>query len=412
MQRVITGATILVGEDFEEISDGFLTIENDRIVEIGSGRQAEDLTGWDASRCVIAPAFLNAHTHVSDSFMKELAFGVSHWEAVMPPDGIRHRAFQQTPREVVKQGMRNTFEQMIECGITAFADFREGGTDGVQLLREAAAGLPIRALALGRFRGFPPLPIAQVERNEGHLTQAMEQEILDTLEVADGFSCVTANDLSDPALEDLARVVRQTSRLLTLHVAESPEYRDISVRRTGKGDVERVLEHLRPDFVVHLTDATAREIDLLAAARMPAVCCPRIQGVMGNGFPRFDLMLERGMTVALGTDNVFLSSPDMLRELDYSSRVVRGLRRDPSFPSARQMLQMITINPARILKLDRELGSIEVGKRADLVIFDAESRNLRPLADPVASIVNRAESRDIKAVFNGGALVSGALNLI
>lgn len=409
MREVISGATILVGEQFEPVQDGFVVTDSGRVVEIGSGRPPAKLPGWDARGCVIAPAFLNAHTHVSDSFLKEAAFGFPHWEAVMPPNGIRHRAFQQARPDDVKQAMRDTFEQMIECGTTAFADFREGGLPGVQLLRDAVGELPIRAIALGRFRAFPPQPLDEVESNSGSLTPAMEQEVLKTLGVADGFSCVTANDLSDPALRDLARVVRQTSRLLTLHVAESSEYRDISLKRTGSGDVARVLEHLRPDFVVHLTDATEAELDDLAEANMPVVCCPRIQGVMGNGFPRVDLMLERGMTVALGTDNVFLSGPDMLRELDYTSRVIRGLRRDPAFPSAVQMLQMITVNPAKVLKLDQDLGSIDVGKCTDLVVFDATTRNLRPLSNPVASIVNRAESRDIKAVFHAGKVVAGRL---
>jgi cytosine/adenosine deaminase-related metal-dependent hydrolase len=224
---------------------------------------------------------------------------------------------------------------------------------------------------------------------------------------AGGFSCVSANDLTDPALSELHDRVKGASRLLAVHVSESPEYRSISLGRTGTGDVDRVLRFLRPDFVVHLTDAVPGELDRLAAAGMAAVVCPRIQGVMGLGVPRFDLMMERGMTVALGTDNLFLSSPDMLREVDYSSRVIRALRKEPRFPSAVQMLQMITINAAKVLGMDADIGSLEVGKRADIVAFDSASLNLRPVRDPVATLVNRGESGDIMAVFHEGALVRG-----
>jgi cytosine/adenosine deaminase-related metal-dependent hydrolase len=166
---------------------------------------------------------------------------------------------------------------------------------------------------------------------------------------------------------------------------------------------------LRPDFVVHLTSATQDELDAVAKAHVPAVVCPRIQGVMGLGVPRFDWMLERGMLVALGTDNLMLCGPDLLRELEYSSRVVRALRASATYPSARQLLQMVTVNPARILRRERDVGSLDRGKLADVLVFDARSPNLRPVRDPVATLVNRADSRDIVAVLREGRVVHGRL---
>ena len=115
------------------------------------------------------------------------------------------------------------------------------------------------------------------------------------------------------------------------------------------------------------------------------------------------------MVVALGTDNLMLSSPDPLREVEYSSHMIRAVRKDPAFPSAVQMLQMITVNPARVIGRADDLGSIDRGKRADLVVFDARSTNLRPVHDPVATVVNRAEPRDIMAVLHEGRVVHGAL---
>jgi cytosine/adenosine deaminase-related metal-dependent hydrolase len=251
--------------------------------------------------------------------------------------------------------------------------------------------------------------VEQLERNAGRLTDANLAEVEAILEAADGFSLVTGNDLTDEALEQVGTFVRQRGRLLAVHAAEAPGYRTISLTRTGRADVPRVLEYLRPDFVVHLTLATVDELDSVAKAGVPAVVCPRIQGVMGLGVPRFDWMLERGMLVALGTDNLMLCGPDLLRELEYSSRVVRALRTSATYPSARQLLQMVTINPARILRRDREIGSLEPGKCADAVVFDARSANLRPVRDPVATLVNRADGRDVAAVVREGRVVHGRL---
>ena len=401
---------MLAGPDFEVLDPGYLVIEGGRITEVGPG-QPGDRSGvvLDARHTIVAPAFINAHTHVADGIIKEVGFGHEYWDVMMPPDGLKHQALRQTAPDDVTTGIADALDCMLATGTLTFVDFREGGRNGVDVLRRASAASPVRAVALGRFGAYPPQPVEQLERNAGRLTDANLAEVEAILEAADGFSLVTGNDLTDEALEQVGTFVRQRGRLLAVHAAEAPGYRTISLTRTGRADVPRVLEHLRPDFVVHLTLATVDELDSVAKAGVPAVVCPRIQGVMGLGVPRFDWMLERGMLVALGTDNLMLCGPDLLRELEYSSRVVRALRTSATYPSARQLLQMVTINPARILGRDREIGSLEPGKRADVVVFDARSANLRPVRDPVATLVNRADGRDVAAVVREGRVVHGRL---
>jgi cytosine/adenosine deaminase-related metal-dependent hydrolase len=407
---VLQGGIVLAGADFEVLDPGYLVIEGGRITEVGPGRPG-DRSGvvLDARHTIVAPAFINAHTHVADGIIKEVGFGHEYWDVIMPPDGLKHRALKQTAPDDVTTAIADALDCMLATGTLTFVDFREGGRSGVDVLRRASAASPVRAVALGRFGAYPPQPVEQLERNAGRLTDANLAEVEAILEVADGFSLVTGNDLTDEALEQVGTFVRQRGRLLAVHAAEAPGYRTISLTRTGRADVPRVLEHLRPDFVVHLTLATVDELDSVAKAGVPAVVCPRIQGVMGLGVPRFDWMLERGMLVALGTDNLMLCGPDLLRELEYSSRVVRALRTSATYPSARQLLQMVTINPARILGRDREIGSLEPGKSADVVVFDARSPNLRPVRDPVATLVNRADGRDVAAVLREGLVVHGHL---
>ena len=409
-RQVLQGGIVLAGPDFEVLDPGYLVIEEGWITEIGSGRPG-DRSGvvLDARQAIVAPAFVNAHTHVSDGIIKEVGFGRDYWDVIMPPDGLRHRALKETTPADVAAAISDALDCMLASGTLTFVDFREGGRDGVDVLRRAAAGRPVRAVVMGRFRAYPPQPVEELERNAGRLTDANVAEVKAVLEAADGFSLVTGNDLTDEGLEQVGALVRSHDRLLAVHAAEAPGYRTISISRTGRADVPRVLEHLRPDFVVHLTAATEDELDAVAKAQMPAVVCPRIQGVMGLGVPRFDWMLERGMLVALGTDNLMLCGPDLLRELEYSSRVVRALRTSATYPSARQLLQMVTVNPARILGRDREIGSLERGKLADVVVFDAGSPNLRPVRDPVATLVNRADPRDIAAVLREGRVVHGRL---
>jgi cytosine/adenosine deaminase-related metal-dependent hydrolase len=409
-RQILQGGMVLAGPEFEVLDPGYLVIEGGRITEMGAGRPT-DVAGvvLHAPHAIIAPAFINAHTHVSDGVIKEVGFGRDYWDVIMPPDGARHRALRETTPADLEAGIGDALQCMVSSGTLTFVDFREGGAEGVQVLRRAAADRPVRAVAMGRFRGYPPQPIEDLERNAGRLTESALAEISAVLEVADGFSLVSGNDVTDEGLAQVGALVRERGRLLAVHAAEAPGYRTISVSRTGRADVPRVLEHLRPDFVVHLTSATEDELDAVAKAGVPAVVCPRIQGVMGLGVPRFDWMLERGITVALGTDNLMLCAPDLLRELEYSSRVVRALRKSARYPTAQQLLQMVTVNPARILGREREVGSLEPGKLADIVVFDGHSPNLRPVRDPVATLVNRADRQDIAAVLREGRVVHGKL---
>ncbi|MDG2111176.1 MAG: amidohydrolase family protein, partial [Actinomycetota bacterium] len=365
------------------------------------------VTRFDASGMIICPAFLNAHTHIIDGFLKEVGFGLPYWEVFMPPDGLRHQALAATTPEVIEDQLARTLDQMVACGTSVFVDFREGGRAGVELLERVASGRPIQPVTLGRFGAYPPQSPDALETNSGALDAAALDEITSIVDAGAGFTLISANDLTDEALTQVGTHVRDLGGLLALHVAESPPYRETSIERTGQSDVHRVAEHLHPDFAVHLTFATGEERVRLAEAGIPAVCCPRNHAVIGLGIPRFDLMLEAGMNGAIGTDNVILASPDPLAEIQFASRVIRALREDPSFPTATDMLKMITTNPAEILGLADERGSIDVGKHADLVLIDSTTENLAPVSDPVAGLVNRATSADIRAVFHSGELAHG-----
>lgn len=405
----ITNLTAIVGDDMTVAKHLSLIIEEGRIRAIDSAPPPSDMPTVDGSRLIATPAFVNAHTHIADVAGKEEGFGLDSWQVVMPPDGVKVRLLAEAEDDTVVSAIRDAAHVMLGSGTTTFADFRESGGHGLGLLERALDGLPLRSMAFGRHSTHPPHTESDLASNRGGLSPSLVRELEELLDRVPGWSVPLAFDVTDEGLIDTARLVRRRGKLLATHCVETDRYRTISRQRFGESDVERVVKYLAPDHIVHMTSGTDKEFELVAGAGIPVVVAPRMQSVMGIGLPPVDRMVAAGVTVALGSDNGMLASPDLLREMEFLSRATRAARHDPTFPTPAALLQMATLNGARALGLEAELGSLVVGKRADVVLFDAESRNLRPVLNPLATVVNRAVAADIRYVLVDGQPVSGHL---
>lgn len=400
--RRVSAAFGLLGPELELTERPTLSIEGGRIVGIDQGGPSD----VDLGDCLLIPGLINAHTHVGDSSLKEVGYGRSGWEIVMPPDGVRHVRLRDLDRGDQIDAMAATARYMLRHGVVAFGDFREQGAGGVAALMEATAPLPIEPVVYGRHATPPPHTDDDFSLNRG-LPPGYSDEIADVLAVAGGFSVVTANDTTDRGLSETREAVRAQGGRLAVHAVEDARYRDESIRRTGRGDVERIVDLLRPDHIVHMTAADDRELDLVAEAGIPIVVCPRMQAVLGNGIPPVLGMLERGIEVALGTDNAMLTSPDPLREMDFLSRALRAEQRRPARPTPVEVLRMATVGAAKALGLDDRLGSLSEGKEATFASIRLSGDSLIGTSDPVAAVVSRAEADDVAALVIRGMVVAG-----
>lgn len=407
-EYALVGAGVVVSDDLRFVRDGWVHVRDGRIVAVGEGQAPGGVQAIDLSGRLIVPGFINGHTHISDAAVKEIAYSAPPGTNLFfPPDGLRHTALAALDEATRIAAIHSAARHMISAGVVAFADFTAGGASGVRELRAALEGLPIRGLSYGGFAGAPQETDA-LESNRGGLAPSTTRGIIETLELADGFAPVRASDLTDQAMREVSALVGSEGKGLAIHAAATPTYRDVSERRTGRGDVPRIIENLSPDFMVHLTHATDDELSLAAEHRIGLVMCPRANVTLGAGLPPFASARERGADVALGTDNLMLGSPDILAELDFLSLATR-LHGDDARVDASELLRAATIGAARAIGLDDSLGSITPGKSASLAIFDLRRDSLAYSVDPVASIVHRASAADISAVIIDGEVVHGAL---
>jgi cytosine/adenosine deaminase-related metal-dependent hydrolase len=464
MNRIIKNASLLLGRDLTYIESGFIEIgKNGQITRAGagnySGKILNNKIGYidDGSRTVIdseglliIPGFINAHTHIGDSLGKDLLVESGKLNArIHPVYGAKRIILQKSRPDHLKMFMRTSIISMMKKGVVTFADFREGGFEGVNLLKQAISALPIKCIVLGRIEYYfdliKDLKITKKKelvnktraRNNVKIaakTQKLQDEMhrkidlrlprkalhqaSNVLKIADGLGLSGANENTDSTLQQYKQLLngvnkeirngklRQGNRklLLAIHAAESRESVEFSNSITGKTEVARIMQYLNPDVIVHMTNATDEDISLVARSRTGVVICPRANGILGAGIPKVAHMLENGCTIAIGTDNVMLNPPDMFREMDYIWKASRAI--ENNLISARDILKMSTINAAHIFGLNS--GCIETGRSADLLFIDKKHLDLYPIHNPYASIIHRAGPDSIKGMMIDGRLADGA----
>ncbi|SFR61333.1 amidohydrolase family protein [Halogeometricum limi] len=330
--------TILRGRDFDPVR-GRVVVEDGEIAAV----EEADVDSTD----IVLPAFVNAHTHIGDSIAKEAGAGLSLDDLVAPPDGLKHRLLRAASHEEKVEAMRRSLHLMEETGTATCIEFREGGVSGVDAIREAANGLDIDPVVLGR-------------------------ETADAMRVSDGFG---ASGARDAEFGDLREATREAGKLFGIHAGERDPH-----------DITPALD-FEPDFLVHMVHPESDHYDRVESEEVPIVVCPRSNLVTGVGVPPVREWVER-TTVALGTDNVMLNSPSMFREMEFASKLADV--------SAEAVLRMATVNGAEIAGLN--YGVVEEGRPAKLLVLDGDSDNLAGVKDPVRAVVRRAGHADVKRV--------------
>jgi len=147
------------------------------------------------------------------------------------------------------------------------------------------------------------------------------------------------------------------------------------------------------------------DFDAVAKAGTPIVCCSRTNALLADGLPPIDRYHTLGIPLAMGTDNMMFTSPDMFREMDWFSRSARAASRRADAIDSRSVIRYATAGGARALGLHEDLGSLEPGKAACFVALDARSINLRGTHNVHDAIVHRAGLQDIVSVVAWGSEV-------
>ncbi|MFD8514388.1 amidohydrolase [Streptomyces antimycoticus] len=356
----------------------------------------------DATGCLVLPGLINAHTHLAMNLLRGCADDLTLQEflaRVIPAE-----TELMSPRAVAA-AVRVAAAESIRAGVTTALDmfwYHEAA-------EEAARTAGWRLLTGPTFMDVPNPP----DRRDYNGRPDWAHAYLTALRPAPGRRPVvfahSAYTLSPGQLTDIAELARDHGALLHLHAAENAAETASVVAAHGKRPVELLesLGLLGPDVLLaHAVDLTDGEIAALARTETAVVHCPLSNLKLGCGVARVPELLRAGVTVGLGTDGAVSSNTlDMLAVVRMAA-LVHKAGGDPTAVPARQAVRMATVESARALGLAGELGSLEPGKRADLVVLDMDRPHLVPRHHPWSMLAYAAAAADVRdTVVDGRVLM-------
>ena len=202
---LLKNASALIGKELRYVESTNIKIVRGRFGRIGTEIHAgASETSIDCEGLLVMPGMVNAHTHIGDSIGKDIALGASVDSRVHPVHGVKSRILAETNPEHLVTFMLASCKSMIKNGITTFVDFREGGLDGVNLLRKAVSESPIRAIILGRLDLYQNRQEIRQNRAPaiGHV-----RDLEELLKKCDGVGISGANEHSDATLRAYSKVL-------------------------------------------------------------------------------------------------------------------------------------------------------------------------------------------------------------
>ena len=394
---ILKNISVLYGDDLKFIESTNIKITDKKFHSISTQIISPKEEIFDCKGLLLIPGLINSHTHIGDSIGKDVSLDSSVDSKIHPVSGIKQKILAETPKKELARFMRKSAISMLRKGTTTFVDFREGGIEGIQLLRNAIKENPIRSIILGRINYYQTK--SEIKKNTP-MPESYKTELKLLLRECDGVGISGPNENSDSNLNTYSKV----KKLRAIHSAETIQSYSTSKIITGCSEPIRALL-AKPTFLVHMTFATKNDLRKISNKIRGIVICPRANAVLAEGIPDIILMDNMNCNLAIGTDNVMINSPDLFREMDYLWKVSMALHKKRIDPKI--ILKMVTVNAGKLL--NQKIGVIKKGFLADCLFLEKKSIDLDPLNNPHAAVVHRASENSIKAVMIGGEFVHGKI---
>lgn len=397
MRKIIVNARIItVNKGNDIIDNGHILIKGDEILKAGPGEISENEKNeadeiFDAQKMIVMPGFVNTHTHIPMSIFKGYAddLPLRQW--------LNSRIFPAEAKWITPHNTAIATKwalcEMIKSGTTTFNDMYFFS----DIIAEECAKTGLRGVLNESLSDFPcpgfktaDEAVERIRRNilryEGHPL------ISASVPAHAPYSCSRETLLKGKKTAD------KYGCLFHIHLSETEAENSASVEKTGMTPTAYlhsigILD--KNTVAAHCVYLSPEDMEIFANTSASAVHCPKSNLKLGSGMADIKKYGDAGINVALGTDgSASNNNLNMVEEMRFASLMAKGIHRDPTVMTAIESIRMATLNGAHALGLGEITGSIERGKKADLIFINPEE-NMAPVYAPASSVVYAMEARNI-----------------
>ena len=405
---IIDGGTLLsMAEGHVPVSNARILIKEDRIIHVGKLEKTvehpKNRKMIDARNCIIMPGLVNAHAHTAMTLFRGLAddLPLKQWlfEKIFPAESAH------LDPETVYWGTLLGCLEMIASGTTGVIEGYFFQDETVRAFHKAG----LRAIISQGVIDFPAPGVVDPTLNLA-VGRTFIEKWLDFSElITPGLFCHSPVTCSEKTLREALEISQAFSLPLQIHLSETSEEVNEIMKKTGQRPafyLDRLgLLHDRL-IAAHAIHLSLAEIELLARRGVKIAHTPESNMKLASGLAKVPEMIERGLTVGLGTDGCASNNDlDLFLEMDTVAKVHKGFTLNPVNMDAETVLKMATSWGARIMGINKMAGTIEVGKKADIIVIDQASPHLIPLYNPYSSLVYAANGGDVKDVIVNGRIL-------
>ncbi len=389
------------------IENGAVAIRGERIIATGTksdiDRDYQPTERLDRPDALIAPGLINTHTHAPMTLLRGIAddLRLQDWlEKYIFPAEARN----VTP-EFVRWGTRLACLEMLQGGTTTFTDmyyFEE-------VIAETAKECGMRGVLGETIIGFPS-PDAKTPADALRFTEKFMARFQNDALITPAVAPHAMFTNSDESLRQARALANRYSAPLLIHLSETKRENDESLAKRGKTPTA-ALDGLGifngRTVAAHAVWVNDADLNILRERHVGIAHCPSSNMKLASGAAPVVKMLALDLAVGLGTDGPAGSNNDldMFEEMDLASKLQKLVTGDPEAVPARQALEMATIRGARALGMEKEIGSLDAGKRADVIVVRLDRANAVPLYDVYSQMVYALKASDVRDVMVNGRMV-------
>ena len=402
MKTLIDHVTVLTMDEQDRVlQDGYVLIEGNRIVSLGEGdRPAAYDRYLDGRQGILMPGMINTHCHIPMIPFRTMGDDCE--------DRLRRFLFPleleaMTP-ELVYHASRYAVCEMLLAGVTTVLDM---------YYFEEQVGAACRELGIRGFLGQTVMEAPTCDSKEAYGGLKLAEELLDKWSGDDRIQLVVAPHApytnSGEMLKKAYDLSVKYGALFTLHASEMDHEMKYFREQFGQTPIEYLndLGILGPNTVAaHCIHMTEYDLSIMKHNGSRIAHCIGSNMKAGKGAAPVKAMLDYGIPVGLGTDGASSGNTlDLFAQFKMCAGGQKSRYHDRGVFPAKDIVRLGTLGGARVLGIERETGSIETGKQADLVLVETRSVNMFPVYNPYSALVYSANAANVETVFAGGEMV-------